>query len=118
MAGMVKNVFLVLMGAVLAFTLYVLFFGAESFDGSTLGASEGVNVIGEWKGILWYAAGAIEEPISLYYYKYCLVPAVHKDDGVDEALGMTVNRSYYNTQVDAVNGVVGYAPTEYSTGWR
>lgn len=118
MNSLVKNAFLTIMGAVLAFTLYVLFFGTQSFDGRQLGTSDGVTIIGEWNGLLWYAAGAIEEPIAQYYYKYCLVPTVHQNDGVDEALDIIVDHNYYGTRITQGGGIQESGIAQYSTGWK
>ena len=96
----VKTVFLAMMGAVLAYILFVVFFGnrVRLFGG---------NVAGDWDGVLHYAALAMEEPIAKYYYDNCYLPTAHQNDGVDIALGYQVVTDYANTDLQR-----GYIATE------
>ena len=96
----VKTVFLAMMGAVLAYILFVVFFGnrVRLFGG---------NVAGDWDGVLHYAALAMEEPIAKYYYDNCYLPTAHQNDGVDIALGYQVVTDYNNTYLPR-----GYLATE------
>ena len=96
----VKTVFLAMMGAVLAYILFVVFFGnrVRLFGG---------NVAGDWDGVLHYAALAMEEPIAKYYYDNCYLPTAHQNDGVDIALGYQVVTDYNNTDLPR-----GYLATE------
>lgn len=90
----VKFVFLMLMGAVVAFLLYVLFFGTVSLDGTEL-AGTSTDQERTWfagytdthnEGVLMYASRAIETPISAYYYYYCYLPTLYSNYSMDVEL--------------------------------
>ena len=90
----VKFVFLMLMGAVVAFLLYVLFFGTVSLDGTEL-AGTSTDQERTWfdgytdthnDGVLMYASRAIETPISAYYYYYCYLPTLYSNYSMDVEL--------------------------------
>ena len=90
----VKFVFLMLMGAVVAFLLYVLFFGTVSLDGTEL-AGTSTDQERTWfdgytdthnEGALMYASRAIETPISAYYYYYCYLPTLYSNYSMDVEL--------------------------------
>lgn len=95
MNNLVKNAFLVIMGVTVAMILYLVLFGTYDLNGNSLVGTKTGNItqVSEWKGVLWYAAEAMETPISRYYYEYCYLPNLHKDDYVDEALGGSKNFS-------------------------
>lgn len=105
----VKFVFLMLMGAVVAFLLYVLFFGTVSLDGTELsGTSTGHE--STWfagytnthnDGVLMYASRAIETPISAYYYYYCYLPTIYNNLSMDVELSK--NSDGNSTIIDANN---------------
>lgn len=86
MTSMVKNVFLMLMGAVVAVTLYFIFFGQ-----------------GTWEGLLWFATRQFEVPCALHYYEYCYLPNIRQSDGVDEALGGVLQYGIQQTPSDLSN---------------
>ena len=102
MHKMVKAVFLAIMGAVLAYTLFVVFFGNRV-------RLFGANVAGNWNGVLHYAALAMEKPIARYYYDNCYLPTAHMNDGVDEALGYSIETNYNTTDL-----AIGYSGTGVS----
>ena len=128
MNNLVKNAFLVLMGAVVAFILYILLFGTTDLNGNQMTEDKltitGVGQVSQFKGALWYAAEAMEEPIAKYYYSYCFLPAMHKDDYVDEALGITVSnkdKDMFKTNADLSTDTptsVGNRFRSYQTGWK
>lgn len=130
MTNLVKNAFLVIMGVTVAMLLYLALFGTYDLNGNSLvGTTTGtITQITEWKGALWYAAEAMENPISRYYYEYCYLPNLHKNDYVDEALGGS--KSFSSLQKTATD--LSSSPTDdtynfstgsstfqtYSTGWN
>lgn len=69
----VKNVFLMMMGVMVALTLYFVFFGQ-----------------GSWEGLLWFGTRQFEVPCAMHYYEYCYLPSIRQSDGVDVALGGTL----------------------------
>lgn len=90
----VKFVFLMLMGAVVAFLLYVLFFGTVSLDDTEI-AGTSTDHEKTWfagytdthnDGVLTYASRAIETPISAYYYYYCYLPTLYNNYSMDVEL--------------------------------
>lgn len=98
MNGLIKNVFLMIMGVTVAGVLYVILFGSIGLSGQTIEMSENTGysdrgMMRNWKGALWYAAEMVETPISRYYQMYCLVPNLHVNDYVDEALGADIAQS-------------------------
>ena len=108
----VKNVFLMLMGTIVALLLYRAFFGQHS---------GGI----EWKGALMFAAEAIEQPISRYYFEYCFLPNIHSTDAIDRQLGCTVTTG---TSSDLFSGIqltdtsldsefILLPTSSYSSGW-
>lgn len=130
MTNLVKNAFLVIMGVTVAMLLYLALFGTYDLNGNSLvGSTTGtITQTSEWKGALWYAAEAMENPISRYYYEYCYLPNLHKNDYVDEALGGS--KSFSSLQKTATD--LSSSPTDdtynfstgsstfqtYSTGWN
>ncbi len=98
MNGMVKNVFLMLLGTVVAIILYLIFFGwgtgttdglfrtdgnmSSNINGGTYVASD------TWRGLIYYAGEAVETSISSYYYTYGFMPVAHRTDDVDNLIGM------------------------------
>lgn len=131
MTNLVKNAFLVIMGVTVAALLYFALFGTYDLNGNSLVGTKTGNITqtSEWKGALWFAAEAMENPISRYYYEYCYLPNLHKDDYVDEALGgIKTFTSIQKTKTD-----LSSTPTDdtyqfptnssavfntYSTGWN
>ena len=105
----VKFVFLMIMGAVVAFLLYVLFFGTVSLDGTEL-AGTSTDQERTWfdgytdthnEGALMYASRAIETPISAYYYYYCYLPTLYSHYSMDVELSK--DKSGQSTILDAIN---------------
>ena len=105
----VKFVFLMLMGAVVAFLLYVLFFGTVSLDGTEL-AGTSTDQERTWfdgytdthnDGALMYASRAIETPISAYYYYYCYLPTLYNNYSMDVELSKDSGGN--STILDAIN---------------
>ena len=133
MNTLVKTVFTVLFGVVLAGCMYILFFGTSAFNSTEIGT---MKIRGTWKGALWYMAEALETPISRYYYEYTFLPNIHSNDYVDEALGGRPSWRYYrNSKLFASETDLSEDPfyrTEdtynfssvnpsiqfYSTGWQ
>ncbi len=130
MNNLVKNAFLVIMGVTVAMLLYLALFGTYDLNGNSLvdTTTGTITQTTEWKGALWYAAEAMENPISRYYYEYCYLPNLHKNDYVDEALGGS--KSFSSLQKTATD--LSSSPTDdtynfstgsstfqtYSTGWN
>lgn len=73
MSKLVKEAFLLLMMVVVASTLYMILFGYN------------INGV-SWKGVLYSAANALEEPVSQYYYKYCYTPSALQTWATDSNL--------------------------------
>lgn len=84
MDSFVKNLFLTLMGALVALFLFWLFFGVKQTDTW-------------WKGALWIATESVEVGISKYYYEYCYLPTIHSSDGVDKSINGKFRGDTYNT---------------------
>lgn len=110
MSSMVKNVFLTLMGSIVAVMLYGMFFG-----------------VGEWNGALFYASKVVESSISRYYYEYCYLPNMHMNDSIDESLGCTVatdlqsTETFLGEEAGVVYNNVSYPSSLglfYTTGWK
>lgn len=117
----VKFVFLMLMGAVVAFLLYVLFFGTVSLDGTEL-AGTSTDQERTWfagytdthnDGVLMYASRAIETPISAYYYYYCYLPTLYNNYSMDVELSKDSGGN--STILDASNqGVIDQTDSDLS----
>ena len=117
----VKFVFLMLMGAVVAFLLYVLFFGTVSLDGTEL-AGTSTDQERTWfdgytdthnDGVLMYASRAIETPISAYYYYYCYLPTLYSNYSMDVELSKDSGGN--STILDASNqGVIDQTDSDLS----
>lgn len=131
MNNLVKNAFLVIMGVTVAMLLYLALFGTYDLNGNSLVGTKTGNItqLSEWKGALWFAAEAMENPISRYYYEYCYLPSLHKNDYVDEALGgsktySTMQRTTTDLSStptdDTYNFTTGGSSVfqTYSTGWK
>ncbi len=133
MNGLVKNVFLLIMGCIAAVVLYVLLFGSVGLNGQTIemDSASGYSdrgIMRSWKGVLWYAAEMVEVPISRYYHMYCLIPNLHVNDYVDEELGATLkaNAGTYMHDTPAHLGSVvdstvqdwSHSGPRWDTGWR
>lgn len=131
MNNLVKNAFLVIMGVTVAMILYLVFFGTYDLNGNSLVGTNTGNItqVAEWKGALWYAAEAMENPISRYYYEYCYLPNLHKDDYVDEALGgsktfSTLQRTTTDLSSSPTDDTYSFSTGSssvfqtYSTGWN
>lgn len=132
MNNLVKNVFLVWIGVVVAMLLYMALFGTYDLDGNSIVGTKTGNITqtSEWKGALWYAAETIEHPISKYYFDYCYLPTLHETDYVDLALtSITDNTTdlssdlftvgnYQTTKADlSDNTDKCKLTTDYSTSW-
>lgn len=137
MNNLVKTVFLVIIAVTVAMILYMVFFGTVNFNGDSLVGTKTGNIeqTNEWQGVLWFMARAVETPISRYYFEYCYLPNIHQNDYVDEALGGTVNTSYYNGNIQTTKTDLKYDASNpcadlyefsdlvdginhYSTGWK
>lgn len=82
--GFVKNVFLTIMGVVVAFILYYIAFGATDWRGGSItGNGATVDTDGQWMGLLYFMSASVEVNMSRYYYEYCYIPAIHKNDSID-----------------------------------
>ena len=111
MNDLVKNAFLMIMGATVAVILYWVFFGN-----------------GVWRGVIWFAADAVESSISRYYYEFCYLPNAHVNDYMDESLGCSIIFPINDIQkttsdlssTDLVSVPIDYteASAVYSTGWN
>lgn len=129
MNSLVKNAFLVLMGAVVATLLYFIFFGTTDLAGnSSMQVNEGSHVMTfarEWKGALFYMAEAVQTPTAKYYYDYCFNPSIHSTDYLDMSLGCTAQGQTSGGSID-LNQTDASLETEfislptssYSTGWK
>lgn len=96
MNSLVKNVFTIIAGVLLASLLYIIFFVGENSAIATV-------------------CRAVEKPVAKYYYDVALYPSVHVDEGLAASLGVTVYAgSDYSGSTSKDN-----ASTEagYSTGW-
>lgn len=127
MNGLVKNVFLLIMGTTVAYVLYFILFGYIGWNGQQMDidmASTGYRSMARWKGALWYAAEMVETPISRYYYMYCYLPNIHMNDYVDENLGGTLKEGdIFKTptnlkSVDSDLMNFSHTGQYFSTGWR
>lgn len=123
----VKHIFTFIMWVFAAMILYFVFFGTYNLQGRSLENQHmyaGDNTQTQaWRGVLWYAALAAENPISKYYYEYCYVPNIHANDYVDEAVGGTATYgSLFTTTTDLSGASDTYtfagAGHTCSTGWR
>ena len=94
--GVVKNVFVLIAGVVLASLLYVLFFVGEN-------------------SALAQVCGAVERPVATFYNDYALHPSVYNDNLVDQSLGITNGALRGDlSSADPSNT----SSADYSTGWR
>lgn len=127
MTGLVKNVFLLIMGSTVAYVLYFILFGYIGWNGQHMDidmASTGYRSMARWKGALWYAAEMVETPISRYYYMCCYLPNIHMNDYVDENLGGTLKEgNIFKTPTDLKStdsDLMNFSHTTkyFSTGWR
>lgn len=111
--NMVKNVFLALMGAIVAIILYLIMFGwgndANRFlsnkdtNKTNINKEAGAQVdSSKFEGVIFLAAHNIEGSIARYYYEYCYLPNAHVNDGYDMALGYISAKdiSYQTTPSD------------------
>ena len=115
MVNLTKNVFLMILGTVIAMILYFLFFGTPA------GNINGVIQWQEFRGMIYYTARLAETPIAKYYYEYSYIPNSHANDYIDDALGghSTVT-DIYNTPSDLSGDTSDYynfSGTYWSTGW-
>ena len=94
MNDVVKNVFLFLMGVIVAFVLYILFFGTTDWNGGSIvpklgqnnDMSRTVKMNHEWMGLLFYMTASVEANMSRYYNQYCYIPTVLKYIDIDKDL--------------------------------
>ena len=127
----VKALFLTLLGTTVALVLYYVFFGQVRTGGVGLFRSSTSNE--SWKGLMFYAAEAIETPISMYYYNYCYLPTALEYSYLDRDLGYVItedtkNLTYLDTTGTVYGGVSQYVDerkgdgttsvSKYSTGWK
>ena len=135
--GFVKAVFLGILGTTVALILYFILFGYTgtgnwSFRQGANNDTVGNNIINAeddsngWKGVLFYAAEAIEVPISEYYYTYCFNLAVEDYAYLDRVLGYKVNSKNTDlsssdiASIDFDNAMHGSstAVSRYTTEWK
>lgn len=107
MEKFVKNIFLTMMGVVVAMLLYFAFFGFHLSGDSYYSGNE-------WEGALWYAGRAIETPLSRFYYEYCYLPTVNRDNAVDSALGGTQINPLQKTESDLTDSSTRKSSDNYS----
>ena len=124
----VKNVFLALMGAIVAIILYLIMFGWGNGDyrflsmggtSSDVNSSVGAKVnTPQFDGVIFIAAHNIEGSIARYYYEYCYLPNAHVNDGYDMALGyISANDiSYQTTPSNLVDRATTIVPNDKSNG--
>ena len=113
--NLVKNVFLVLMCAIIMGLLYQVFFEVPI-------ESDGVKV----EGVLQYSAMKMEYPISKYYYSYCYLPYAHMEDDIDMSLGLDLKSSISNNlnkiesdlSSSSSDNVILSGYCSYTTGWK
>ena len=115
MNKMVKDVFLVLMGVIVALILYYIFFGATNWTGNKIneigsGTQATYRTDGQWMGLISYMSASVELSLSRYYYDYCYIPSVHSNDAIDIDLvrgddtdGITVAGTNSTAKVNKVN---------------
>lgn len=132
MNKMIKNFFLLVLVVTIATLLYFIFFGWTTPQNISLNGQ--VKAEGQWKGLIYYEAEAVERSIARYYYEYCYLPVMHRDDEVDSYLGLNIeytgNNHYQDTpsnlssnDVHNINYNVTTAGgmasgTYYDTGWK
>lgn len=124
----VKNVFLALMGAIVAVILYLIMFGWGNGDyrflstgviKSDVNTGVGANVNKtQFDGVIFIAARNIEGSIARYYYEYCYLPNAHVNDGYDMALGYISGKdiSYQTTPSNLVDRATTIVPNDKSNG--
>ena len=112
MNNTVKNVFLMLMGTVVAVVLYYIFFGSVNLAGDDLkDMSTGQQQLQgtEWMGLIHYMSASVELSMSRYYYEYCYLPAIHKNDALDvdlingDSSGLVLDTSDSIKRVNDIN---------------
>lgn len=114
MNSLVKNVFLALLGVIVALVLYYICFGATNWTGNTIdkigsGTQTTYTTDGTWMGLVSYMCASVELSISRYYYEYCYLPSVHSNDAIDLDLVRGDNSDGYSSgssikaKVDAVD---------------
>lgn len=122
MNSLVKNVFLMIMGVVVAMVLYVAFFGIDAVSDTNFSPGVKVDADSNWQGILWIAAKRIETPISYYYHAYCYTPNVSGYDYVTKALGATIHDTSHGNCREAgkaePDDITVPSSKGYSTGWQ
>lgn len=124
MTGFVKHVFTFLLWVTIAWIAYLVLFGTYSLGGRNLADGStaytgNTSQTNQWKGVLWNAAVASENPISKYYYEFCFVPNVRAGDYVDAALGGTANYGLFDTITDLEGASDMYSVSpSYSSDWR
>lgn len=113
MHKLIDWVFGMIMGAVAAALLFMLFFGSGNaktilFGGTSAMHSAGTftadadsdtaygRTVADWEGVWYWMCSAMEYPIAKYYYDYCYVPEVLGDYYVDDALG--IDYTYENAE--------------------
>ena len=126
----VKAVFLTIMGSTVALFLYWIIFGQSLGNYSPFFVSDPNTE--KWEGVLFYAAEAVETPISRYYYDYCYTPSIMEYSYMDSYLGLKVDStSLKNTDLsgytdsnnvavysDGASGTNSSSVAKYSTGWK
>lgn len=135
MDKLIRLVFGLIAGAIAAAMLYALFFGtgakrSDWFGGSTHNnnlandvvdnggtikntTENGEAIVGDrngFEGAWFYAALAMENPISHYYYNYCYVPEVLNDYYIDQALGIN-----YTVDLTDLNDAINRVPANLNT---
>lgn len=132
MTSFTKHVFTFMIWISIAWIAYLALFGTYSLQGRNLATGDtaytgNTSQTTAWKGVLWNAALAVENPISKYYYEFCYVPNIHAGDYVDAALGLspsgyatTGGNTLFNTITDLQGSSDMYdaSSANYSSGWR
>ena len=136
MEGFVKAVFLGILGTTVALILYFILFGFSgssnwSFSQGSANSTQGHEILNTdttgWKGVLFYAAEAIEVPISAYYYKYCLNVATEDYAYLDRIMGYDVDTTItdlsgsndiFHRSFDGSKASDSSAVSRYSTDWK
>ena len=115
MNKMVKNVFLFIMGLMVAFVLYILFFGVTNWDGDTITTSGygRAKTDGVWMGLIFYMSAAVETNMSRYYNQYCYIPSALKYMDVDKELLYANTTDSLTTTSSIVNDSEKWVKTIY-----
>lgn len=106
MTSTVRNVFFILMFAIIGAILYFIFFGTTNTV-----TSETYEVQGGWKGVLGVASDSIEVSIARYYYNYCFLPTVNVNNATDTLLGFNSRDVKYSSEVESL----GFNTTKTNT---